>query len=466
MSVRISRLARASISTAVLLAPVPVPAQVPDGHFVLATATQFQGQGTAWTGPGGLWIGHPRNPGPMVPVTGLPADLVGPPGPAIRGASSVEIHQPSGDLLVGETGANTTIELHRITIDGSFAMTRHSRFVLGTGGDVGQTAQIDPDLVLVTCTDVTGPIGAGPTSIGTVNLSTGVVTPWTQLSAQFTAPYSANAVCVDRARGVAYIGGFNPATVYRVSLGALPPTAGTLLATLPGSIDKLELDAAGNVLAAGRGATDSIFRIDPATRTVTPVLTNWTNAPTLAVEPATGDLLFAGIPAPGSNRHGVYWMPLGAAPTFLSRTEAATGNPPGLPMGLDVAPAPVHYGQPGVTAGTAPPCVWSSVPHPNGLPLVGNPGFRLQMSCTVPAAAAWWFASLGAAPAGRTIPGTTLPLHVDPALVIAVDSLTGGNRAFPIPNDPNLLGNSLYFQALAATAAGIASTEGLRVTFL
>jgi hypothetical protein len=109
---------------------------------------------TAWTGSPGIFVGHPRTPGVMREVTGLPANLTVPlpntPTNGFCGCSSIAVHQPSGDLLIGDIPHGTSpnpVHLWRIQVDTqTLAATVVGTFLLGQtlgiNGDVNQIVQL------------------------------------------------------------------------------------------------------------------------------------------------------------------------------------------------------------------------------------------------------------------------------------------------------------------------------------
>ena len=97
---------------------VVVPAQIPDGHFVVSAC---RGPSTGFPGLGGIYFAHPRTPQAMTELANVPPDLTRASysGTDLAGASCVLLH-PSGDLLVGERGLNgDAIELHRLALNGT-----------------------------------------------------------------------------------------------------------------------------------------------------------------------------------------------------------------------------------------------------------------------------------------------------------------------------------------------------------
>jgi len=125
---------------AVVAFPALLPAQVPPGHFIVG-AGQTLPPAFQWTGlQTGIEIGHPRTPGAMQLVTGLPANLTSPlpntPPNGYYGIGAIAVHEPSGDILVGDIPNGTTpnqVHLYRFHVDTqTLATTLVATYVLGT----------------------------------------------------------------------------------------------------------------------------------------------------------------------------------------------------------------------------------------------------------------------------------------------------------------------------------------------
>lgn len=461
-------------------------AQIPPGHFVVAAA-QTQPPNTPWTGSPGLQIGHPRTPGDMVPVTGLPGSLTSPApntGNGWYGVGAIAMH--GGEVLLGDIPYGTTpnpVSLHRVHVDPqSFAATVVSTHVLGVGtnGDVNQIVSLGDERCVVACNNVNGPAGSGPLAIATVDLVSGAITPW-PISSSFAA-YEGQAICVDVAGDVAYVGGALPpvgaasSQIWLVPLSS--PTVRIPLATVPVFLDNLQFDAAtGTVVAGGRSdspGNGAIFRIDPATipATVTVLLPNWQNAPAIAVEPTTGDVLFAGVQMPGSTPVGIWHLASGSpTPAFLGNT--LPGGSGGVPLGIAVAPAPEYYGDATAAAPLAARVPWRRHGLTGGLPLVGNSGFVLELDvpANVSLVAGVVFGSLGSStPNVPQVLGLDLNIDVSPSSFVGGAALGGATVPLPLANDPLLQGLTLHLQALTITTAGTATvlgaSDGAKVTVL
>lgn len=468
----------------------PLPAQLPAGHFAVG-AGQTQPFSTQWTGPPGIFVGHPRTPGTLRAVTGLPPALTAPlpntPNGGFYGVSSMLVHPPSGDLLVGTIPHGTTpnpVVLYRLRVDtATLAATVVATFPLGTTmgteGDVNQIAWLGGDRVVVACNHVTGAVGAGSMAIAEVDLAANpatAVTPW-PVAARFAA-FAVQAICVDRHNGFAYVGGGNSlgagSTIHRIALPGAGATAATAIATLPIFVDNLQFDAhSGTVLASGRSnspATGAVFRIDPATGVVTTLLVNWQNAPAFALEEATGDLLFGGVQTPGATTPAIWHLPSGAALSTALTLPAALGTT-GFPMAIAMAPSPSYSGAASALAPGMPPVAWQPRLG-GGLPQVGNAAFALQLDVPAPQFVTGYAGlSLGLAPPGATIPGTPMNLYLEVnGGWLGGAALGGPTLPLPIPAHAALRGLVVHAQALTiATVGGIgtfAATDLATITVL
>ncbi|HKB14848.1 MAG TPA: hypothetical protein VKF62_02230, partial [Planctomycetota bacterium] len=120
------RTARALGLVAVLLLAGSLGAQVPDGWYAVASFTPFN-PATA-PGTGGVFFVHPRTPGVVVPVTGLPADVAS--STPFVGADAI-LRLPDGDLVVNGYGViGAPVHLYVLTLAGS-AVTGTQTFDLG-----------------------------------------------------------------------------------------------------------------------------------------------------------------------------------------------------------------------------------------------------------------------------------------------------------------------------------------------
>lgn len=141
-------------------------AQVPPGHFVLGTCIQATSGTFPWTGPAGLFVGHPRQVGTMWAVNGLPSSLTTrPPTWNVEyGVGGLAIHPWSGDLLVGDSpegGGIFNLYRLRITQQATVPVTFSSQVVgayqLGVATPIGGLVVPgirDANRVIVGCANV------------------------------------------------------------------------------------------------------------------------------------------------------------------------------------------------------------------------------------------------------------------------------------------------------------------------
>ncbi|MFY9345780.1 MAG: hypothetical protein WAT39_25035 [Planctomycetota bacterium] len=474
-----------SCAVPILLAGA-VPAQVPPGCFVLGTCAPPVPNPYPWLGGAGLFLGHPRTPGVLLEVAGLPAALVTPP-PGWNyeyGIGGLAIHEATGELLVGNSPApGAAHELRRIRIvpgatPGTYAAVVLATIPLGiagpSGGWVNQIVVWDADNAIVNCTNVAGgAVGAGPQRIARVELSTGWVQPWSAISATFVAADQARAGCVDHTGSFAYFAGSPgnqpPSTVYRVPLTGGVPTSITAIATgLPFMAFTMQWDRANaKLLVSGRlnGSNGgSLWQVDPATGASLAVgPTGPTNMPVFDMEPTTGEILFAGVPSTGTP--GVHhYVPGAPSQTFL--TNATSAGMVGLPFAFAVAAAPTPYGSPTWFGGGL--VTWAAV-STAGLPTVGNLNYSLRLDADGSILAGFLVASAGALNPG--IPWSGWLLQVDPTLVVGQASFASSVIALPIPNTPTLANLDLFLQAATLTdftgmGLFLAASEGAHLRIL
>lgn len=466
---------RSLMSVVGLLLAAGVSAQVPPGHFVLGTSLGPVPNPYPWTGPAGLFVGHPRQVGSMWAVTGLPPSLTTrPPTWSYEyGVGGLAIHPATGDLLVGDSpdgGASLNLYRIRITQQPTTPITftsTHSTFALGVanplGGIVVNPGVRDANRVIVGCANVlAGQIGAGSMRIGELDLSTGIVTPWAAISAMLPGPYSVRAICVEPGGAFAYMTGSpnttNPSTVWCVPLPAAGvPTTMTAIATLPIAAMSMKWDASRAKLVVGgrlnTSSGQSLWEIDPVT-VPTPVPTpvgpvGPTNLPSFDIEPTTGDVLFAGVPTTGIP--GVHHYVRGAAapPTWLGNSTAA--GMVGLPFAFAVAPSPTPYGAASV-CGSAPSVSWAAV-STAGLPLLGNTGYSLRLDAGPTGTVNAGLLAASALPLvpGVPIPGLCLVLNIDPTTLLGDLGFASSTIPLGIPNNPLLVGSDLFLQAATIT---------------
>ncbi len=468
------------VVTAAALA-APASSQVPDGYYAVSSWRQ---PASVFTGDGGIYLAHPRRPGSLLCVTGLPAALTGAGygGSGSLGASGIVLDPSTGHLVVGTTApARQPISLHVVSLTGT-AGTVVRTIPLGRarnpGGAILQFAFVQPDVVLVAANNLAGlPAGTGPTTwvqVFTTNLTTGAVTP---LSFGGWNPTGAvRAVAYDRVSGMAYLGVETPTSsaLYRFPLQA-PAQVSTMLPGMSGACRNLAVESDGNVIVSSvqlNGAgLPSLLRVDPDPPFATTALsTTWANVRAVAVEPTTGALALAGSRLLASTATGgVHWFEqaTGAITPLANLTLCGARGPL---SGIAVAPAPVRCGTP---SGPSPTYRWSTSPHPDRLPRAGNAAFFVDVAWPAPAtspALGVCFAGVAKAAQPIPIPSLGVSLLLDPAALLSLPMiLQPGSRrsvlSFPLPTSAPL-GAALFLQSLHLAGTGVHATEGLRVTIL
>lgn len=429
----------------------PLCAQVPDGWIAYCSSTNAAGFA------GGIWFAHPRNVtwGPLPAVTGLPSDLVVP-GVPYAGANCILIERGTGHLLVGEGGpAGTSIELHRIALNGTSATVLSSTFVgvvaaAAQPGGITQFAQRNDGSVLFSMAglNATGPLGGAV--LGTWDPLTGALQPVATpgLSGR------SSAVAYDPRIETTYFTVFTPNTPAgaRDRIHALDVLGNLRTVRDSMTVNSLAVDSQGNLV---HNDNTYVVVTDSATGTLSAVGSTLNALPnSIVVEPATDELLGVTTDTYAPNG-GVFW------------SERATGThtilvaqPSGLPTGIAVQPSPRSYG-----SGTDGFAVtrWRTAPNPGGLPRTGNSGFGILLEqWGAPIAPGLLAASF--APASTTLVGANVLL--DPSSAVLLGTVSAGTTfALPIPS-LQLGGLRIHFQAFfadAGTPFGIASSNGLMV---
>lgn len=427
-------------------------AQVPDGWYLVSSFAN------ASATPGGLFLVHPRIPGPPVVVQGLASSLTGVGAAVGTGANCVAIRPDDQVLLVGSLGqAGTPIDLHEIALIGSTAQTIRTTnvgtvaFSSTSGGGINQIAVL-PSGDAVFCVGGlrnTPPLGGA--ALGYFSRATGAVTP---IPTPAIGGQSVNAVAVDRSATTIYAAVLPVAGSPSTDIHALPLTGGTstLIATLLGG-PGLAVDSTGRIYA---GSFADIVTIDPASGVVSLLGTVGANVNGLALEAAT-DLpvcVLNGSLAPGP---GAYWQNSAGAANLLTAGITGVGS------GMAVLDDPRAYGT--STAGTAN-YLWRTGPAPGGLPTRGNAGFSLQVD------------GLGTNPGPGFLAGSTQPANqnlfgvrvlLNPGNTVLIGLIAPGTPlAAPIPSS---LGPGLrfYFQSFhldAGAPQGLAASNGQLVGIL
>ncbi|MCI0589199.1 MAG: hypothetical protein L0323_20480 [Planctomycetes bacterium] len=450
------RTARALV--ALLLLAGTLRAQLPDGWYAVASFTP-NNPATA-PGTGGVFFVHPRTPGVVVPVTGLPPD-VATPAPFV-GADAI-LRLPGGDLVVNGYGAfGAPVHLYVLTLAGS-AVTGTQTFDLGlyiSGLGNPQNALLPNGDILVAVDGVgVSPEPLAGQILGRVSPASGTIV------AVPVAPPPAgaiNALAVDPSGATAFLGMVSSpdsSAVYSVPVAGGAPA---LVATLPSAVSGLDFRSGSLLLAACNIVAPFLFEIDlaPNPATVTPVTTTTGAIQAIDVETATGNHAIAAART-GTPANAVHWMTPAGAATFLT-----TGPPGGwgIAGGIAIDPNPEEYGT--ATPGTFS-YSWTLAPNPGGLPTVGNAAFGLTVGATGPSAAGLYAASLGSASLSN-FGGFGFTLLLDPAQVLFLLPHAGA-IPLPIPNDPALAGARVFFQSFHADAGaplGVAATRGLEASVL
>jgi hypothetical protein len=456
------------------LATATLPAQVPDGHVVVAA---IQDLSSAYPGPGGLYVAHPRTPGTFAPIGNLPPALTG-----ANGARSVLILQDRTLLAGSRAPVGQPVEIHRLQLAG-LNVTGSAAITLGTalagGGGVAQMALRMPSRVLAVGNGVAGlPVFAPDLYLVEVDLTTGAVT--TPLCWTYPAPLPMNLAV----RGVAFDPvaqtiffalhhNAGPNTPYSTEVWAFAPGGGCTPArvlTLQGQANGLAWSAAGHLyvaLGVGNPQNATLHRHTPATNTTTPLITGWDFVSACAVERTTGEVQLCGNAVGGqASTGGLHFLGTGATNPVQLANLLSTGQPRGALVGVDAAPAPVTYG---TTSGALPAYPWATTPHHGRLPLRGNAAFFADVAWpadSTPLAAVW---ILDASPLVPPIPFLGVDLHVLP-VISGPMPLDPPNRrsvlALPIPA-ALAPGTTVYLQAFHFTGANNwHATQGLRLGIL
>ncbi len=450
---------------AVLALAGTAPTQVPAGWCVVSTFRDPNFTGAT----GGLFFVHPRT-GATVAVQGLPATLTGAGiGCGSCGADSVVWRPSDGALLVGELAESGPVSVHVLTLQGDTVVpTASTVHVVGTAGGgasgVNGLALLPNGDLLVAGRTASGAL-ATPSGLLVLSTSTGLATPVPVSGITGVTP---NAVAVDPAGQVAYLGFSSPSAVGQVWKVPVPGGgAAQWVATLNGGVVGLDVLADGRLLVGTfggtpLGASPNLFEVDPSSGQVTAVPVGRSVRNAVAVERATGSYVVVESVFSNPYTAGVSWT------TPSGPTQALTFGPAagwGVVSGIDVHPNPSAYGDPTPSGGAD--YRWRLAPNPGGLPLVGNLQFGLRaVPAAGPPAPGVWFASKGRA----SIPFQGLRLLVDPApgqLLVGGAPLTAsGDLPLPIPANGSLVGATFHVQALFVTSSSIQASDGATVTVL
>jgi hypothetical protein len=265
----------------------------------------------------------------------------------------------------------------------------------------------------------------------------------------------ASALAVDRAGRTAYIAVAQAVYAVPIPAGGAP----VLLGWLIGGANGLDVDADGNLIAAVVDTLQGkslIVRVDLGTWTSTVLGTTPNNHNGLVYERATGFFVYAtnGLSATPA----CYWMDAAGRSTVLATSL------PGVPSSVSIRHDPQPYGRP--TPGSSR-YAWQAWPSPGGLPQIGNAGFGLHVEA-VPGPGGPGVVLAAAAEGYAVVLGAEVWLA--PATLVSFGGiLPGRTLALPLPAIPTLIGQSVFFQSVhpdPGAPAGLAATEGLRVTLL
>lgn len=436
-------------------------AQVPDGYIVFGS---FQGA----PGQNGIFFAHPRDTtATPIPVTGLsPALAYDPTGQ--RGVAALLRRPSDGALIVGERApAGTSVDLHILRLSGAHVM-KAQLFSVGTSAAVGEIPQcglLPDERIVVAATDLAAggplshfdngaynwqglgildPVSGGVTTIPVANWNvfTGVI----------------NAMTVSRDGSTVYLGSW-----ISVSSGALwevPTTGGalTLVASLPFGASNLAVDLDDTVLVTTLNGPDNLYRYDPVTQSTTSIPNNTGPLNAIAVEAATGNYLMATANAGTPIRSLVWTTPTGLANVLISPNVATISA-------LDTNPNPESYGQ---SSGGSTGYRWQIDGNPDGLPITGNADFSLTLASDTPIVALgfWLFAFASIAPVD--VLGITAYIDVTNFLSFPLILNDTATFSWAIPNDPSMLGDELFAQALLVEnpTSILAASPGLSLTIL
>jgi hypothetical protein len=363
-----------------------------------------------------------------------------------------------GALIVGEHAPSGTLDIHLIKLNGT-SVASDTTFGLGSVvgfGSVDQMFLLSNTTVLFTIRGVTGSFANGV--LWTLDLTTGATTSIPVTGAVGTI----NALAFDPVNSYAYLGYFASGTsyVYRVSVPA--GGAAQLVATVPGDIVQLAMDASGSLYSGSGDPTPNppdVHRIDVTTGTLTPLYPNAWGGSALAIEEVTGNLVVGTFDL-GSNQGAVIVGPP-AGPGLIVATAAASPLPNSLPSGIAVNSNMDVYGP--ATPG-ANQYWFSTAPNPGGLPIIGNAGFSVTVNAS--SGSAPGVLGIATLPANSAFAGLTILIDPGTLIVPLIPLSASSSVSVPlaIPNDPFLSGFAAYLQTAHTEAAGLASSAGLRIT--
>jgi hypothetical protein len=467
------------VALAALLALAqPLSSQVEDGWIVVSSfkTNQVPSSDNPFVGDGGLWLVHPRIPGPPVPVTGLGSDLTGAglAGTLYGHGASCVLRLPDGRLVVGEFGRGVGIDLHVLTLDGaSVALGGDTTLFCGTaslfaeaggfwgkGGGILQLALLpDGRLLMAVWGIVSGPLKDA--HVGLADLGSGEIT---RVDTGPPGLFSeiVNAIAVDASGTTAYLGTVSsPGQIYTLDVpgGGQPAFLGGLPADV---VMDLAVDNDGGLLV---GCFDSdVFKMDPGSGSLTPLGLPIQVYAALAVERVTGNHL-ASQHTDVSAVPPVAWISLVETGPTLTPLLIPPPGGIGLLTGMDVNPDPETYGpaSPGANE-----YAWALAPNPGGLPQAGNLGFSLTLESSPAGAPGVLIAGLEPLVPPVPILGGVL-LSVNPLSLVFSRPLAGSPTEtipLPIPLDPNLVGKMLFLQSGHLEGGALAASDAIKLTVL
>jgi hypothetical protein len=448
---------------ALVIAAGAAHAQVPDGWIVWCS---FQGV----AGQTGVFFSHPRDPNePFVAVTGLSPDLAYSPG-AKQGASCVVRRPADGALLVGERApAGRSVDLHVLTLRGN-DVVRAALFSVGTSataGEIPQCAILPDGRVLLAGTDLTrGPLAVQATlsynkqGVGILDVDSGCIdvvpiANFTQLGGVI------NAITASMDGSTAYIGNYLSTTAG--DLWSVPLPAGgqaTLVAQFGAGVSSLAVDLDGSLLVTTLNGPPNLHRVDVGSGAVQVVTTTSGPLNAIAIERATGNWIVASANS-GIPPRSLFWFEPNGTEHLLASPNMATI------AGVELNPNPEAFGA--ATPGAASAHQWRFGPNPNGLPLVGNPGFALTERTTgtvTPGVVAFALRRLAS-----PVQVLGCEVHIDLSRFVAGASLAlvpDNTIPLPIPNVTTLRGAELFVQTfhLEPSGSSLSASPGLHLTIL
>ncbi len=454
---------RIAALTALLGIAQPLSGQVYDGWIVVSSfrTTELPSTFNPLVGDGGLWLVHPRIPGPPIQVSGLGSDLTGHgvDGPG-QGANCV-LRMPDGRLLVGETGSGVGLDLHVLTLQGtSVAPSGDAVLPCGfasilTSGGIHQLALLPDGRVLMAVWGiVSGPLAGD--RLGIADLALGTVTP--VVATGFSG--DVNAVAVDHAGSTVYLGVNigSAGALYSIPAGGGP---GTFIQSMPANIMNLAVDNDGGVLVGCFG-TD-MFKVDPTSGIATPLGFPPQVYNALVVERVTGNYVVmqhvdaSAVPA-------YDWISLvEPGPTF---TQLLFPPPEGIGVisGIDLNPDPETFGDASPGANLYE---WKLTPNPGGLPSVGDLSFSLTLQSSPGGAPGVLVGGLAALSPPLAVSGTLLLVDLSPLVVFKpVAGVPTQELHLPVPPDSSLVGVEVFLQSGHVELGGFASSAGIKLTIL